>query len=207
LQEEINQKTISLCVKGGRISASLLKTAMKKFLADMERRKQRSAQGRQAEGRQKEVTAHGKQSLKKLMRQGSQLTNIEITDKNIKSFDRVARKYSIDYSLKKDSSTDPPRYLVFFKAKDVDVMTKAFQEYAGVSMKKEKKVSIRKKLQIAKERVAKQRERDKTKQKDRGSPYDKENEAGTFQKEDQGKGPAGKEGRKRMEAEAVRHAP
>ena len=115
-----------------------------------------------------DVTAHGKQSLKKLMRQGSQLTNIEITDKNIKSFDRVARKYSIDYSLKKDSSTDPPRYLVFFKAKDVDVMTKAFQEYAGVSMKKEKKVSIRKKLQIAKERVAKQRERDKTKQKDRG---------------------------------------
>ena len=102
------------------------------------------------------------------MRQGSQLTNIEITDKNIKSFDRVARKYSIDYSLKKDSSTDPPRYLVFFKAKDVDVMTKAFQEYAGISMKKEKKVSIRKKLQIAKERVAKQRERDKTKQKDRG---------------------------------------
>ena len=47
-------------------------------------------------------------------------------------------------------------------------MTKAFQEYAGISMKKEKKVSIRKKLQIAKERVAKQRERDKTKQKDRG---------------------------------------
>ena len=97
MQEEINQKTISLCVKGGRISANLLKAAMKKFLADMERRKQRSAQGRQAEGKQKEVTAHGKQSLKKLMRQGSQLTNIEITDKNIKSFDRVARKYSIDY--------------------------------------------------------------------------------------------------------------
>ena len=160
MQEEINQKTISLCVKGGRISASLLKAAMKKFLADMEKRKQKSAQNRQAEGKKKDVTVHGKQSLKKLMRQGSQLTNIEITDKNIKS--------SIDYSLKKDSSTDPPRYLVFFKAKDVDVMTKAFQEYAGVSMKKTKKASIRKKLQIAKERVAKQRERDKTKQKDRG---------------------------------------
>ena len=155
-------------MNGGRISASLLKAAMKKFLADMEKRKQKSAQNRQAEGKKKDVTVHGKQSLKKLMRQGSQLTNIEITDKNIKSFDRVARKYSIDYSLKKDSSTDPPRYLVFFKAKDVDVMTKAFQEYAGVSMKKTKKASIRKKLQIAKERVAKQRERDKTKQKDRG---------------------------------------
>lgn len=168
MQEEINQKTIALCMKGGRISASLLKADMKKYLADIEKRKQKSVQRQQAEGKKKNVAAHGKQSLKKLMRQGSQLTNIEITDKNIKSFDRVARKYSIDYSLKKDSSTDPPRYLVFFKAKDVDVMTKAFQEYAGVSMKKTKKASIRKKLQIAKERVAKQRERDKTKQKDRG---------------------------------------
>lgn len=35
-------------------------------------------------------------------------------------------------------------------------------------MKKEKEGVYRKKLQIAKERVAKQRERDKTKQKDRG---------------------------------------
>ena len=58
--------------------------------------------------------------------------------------------------------------MVFFKAKDVDVMTKAFQEYAGVSMKKSKKVSIRKKLSLAIEKVAKQREREKTKQKDRG---------------------------------------
>ena len=74
MQEEINQKTISLCVKGGRISASLLKAAMKKFLADMEKRKQKSAQNRQAEGKKKDVTVHGKQSLKKLMRQGSQLT-------------------------------------------------------------------------------------------------------------------------------------
>jgi len=37
----------------------------------------------------------------------------------------VARKYSIDYSLKKDKSVDPPKYLVFFRAKDVDVMTAA----------------------------------------------------------------------------------
>jgi len=69
--------------------------------------------------------------------------------------------------LKRDSSVNPPRYLVFFKAKDVEVMNSAFKEYAGVSLKKTKKMSIRKKLQIAKERVAKHREREKTKQKNR----------------------------------------
>lgn len=53
-----------------------------------------------------------------LMEQDVQLTNIEVTDQNIRSFDRVARKYNIDYALKKDKSNNPPRYLVFFKARD-----------------------------------------------------------------------------------------
>ena len=33
------------------------------------------------------------------------------TDENIKSFDRVARKYGIDYSLKKEVGAGPPKYL------------------------------------------------------------------------------------------------
>lgn len=168
MQDEVNEKTISLCVRGVKMSAALLKAAMRKYLADMEKKKLQSKQTINDPGKKREPEQkQGKQTLKKLMQQGSELTNIEITDNNIKSFDRVARKYGIDYSLKRDSSVNPPRYLVFFKAKDVDVMKAAFKEYAGVSLKKSKKVSIRKKLQLAKERVAKHRERDKTKQKDR----------------------------------------
>lgn len=168
MQDEVNEKTISLCVRGVKMSAALLKAAMRKYLADVEKKKQQSKQTINDPDKKREPEQkQGKQTLKKLMQQGSELTNIEITDNNIKSFDRVARKYGIDYSLKRDSSVNPPRYLVFFKAKDVDVMKAAFKEYAGVSLKKSKKVSIRKKLQLAKERVAKHRERDKTKQKDR----------------------------------------
>lgn len=102
--------------------------------------------------------------------QGVQLSNIKITDENIKSFDRVARKYGIDYSLKKEVGADPPKYLVFFKAKDVDVMTAAFREYAGVELKKKqaKKPSVRKKLQKSVERKAKHRQRVKQRQKSRG---------------------------------------
>lgn len=168
MQDEVNEKTISLCVRGGKMTAALLKAAMRKYLADLEKMKQQVRRSVDTSEKKREPTQkQGKQSLKKLVQQGSELTNIEITDNNIKSFDRVARKYGIDYSLKRDSSVKPSRYLVFFKAKDVDVMKAAFKEYAGISLKKSKKVSIRKKLQLAKERVAKHRERDKTKQKDR----------------------------------------
>ncbi|MCD8249306.1 MAG: PcfB family protein [Lachnospiraceae bacterium] len=166
MQEEVNEKTISLCIKGGKISGNILKAALKKLVSEMEKKKQKS----QAQTDSGQTTNHGKQSLKKMMKDGSQLSNIEITDNNIKSFERVARKYSIDYSLKKDSSTEPPRYMVFFRAKDVDVMTAAFKEYAGISAQKQKKpkMSIREKLQIAKDRAAKHRKREKDKSKDRG---------------------------------------
>ena len=165
MQDEVNEKTIALCTRGVKITAAILKAAMRKYLVEHEKHKQKQVQKQVADSQKEQ--SHGKQTLRKLVNSGSQLTNIEITDNNIKSFDRVARKYGIDYSLKRDTSVTPPRYMVFFKAKDVDVMKAAFQEYAGVSLKKSKKASIRRKRQLAKERVAKHRERDKTKQKNR----------------------------------------
>ncbi len=182
MQEEVNEKTISLCVQCSRMTASVLKAVMRKSLNDLDRKKQKHDQIKQAEkkgqanekGRRKEQlrqekkTPKGKQTMQNLMAKGAQLTNILITDDNIKSFDRIARKYGIDYSLKRDNSVTPPKYLVFFRAKDVDVMTAAFREYTGVTMNKAKKPSVRKKLQQTIQRLAKHRERIKTRQKDRG---------------------------------------
>lgn len=184
MQDEVNEKIIALSVQTGRMTANVLKAAIRKFLDIGQSQKQKKSQVKQAikngkaqeKGREKErkkqekKKPHGKQSIKKLVEQGAQLSNIQITDNNIKSFDRVARKYGIDYSLKKDSRVDPPLYMVFFKAKDVDVMTAAFKEYAGIELdqSKKKKPSVRKKLQKAKERKAKHRQRVKTRQKVRG---------------------------------------
>lgn len=162
MQEEVNEKTISICVKGGKISEELLRKAIVKVVQHMTASKQKSTVKKESQVKQ------GKTSLKQMMKDGSQLQNIEITNSNIKSFERVARKYGVTYSLKKDRSTEPPRYLVFFRAKDVDVITAAFKEYAGVAMAKEKKVSIRKKLQAAIEKVNQHRERNKEQEKDRG---------------------------------------
>ena len=83
------------------------------------------------------------------MRQGQSVSNIEITDGNIKSFQRVARKYSVNYALKKDTSGEIPKYLVFFKARDADALTAAFQEYAVREIRREKKPTIQEQLQKA----------------------------------------------------------
>ncbi len=169
MQDEVSEKLIALCINGGKISARILKDTMEKALADLERSGQQERYNASEKQKDKKQTvSHGKQSLKKLAENGTQLSNIEITDGNIKSFAKCARKYNIDYSLKKDKSVISPRYFVFFRAKDVDSITAAFKEYTGRTLNKAKKPSVRKKLELAKERVAKHREREKTKHKDRG---------------------------------------
>ena len=168
MQEEVNEKTVSLCITGGKVTVRLLKQAMMRFLAAMEKEKvERSRKQQQTKG-PPDKEYHGKQSMKKLAQQNVQLSNIEITDGNIKSFERVAKKYSIDFSLKKDVTADPPRYYVFFKARDADVMTAAFKEYTGQSLNKDKKPSVRKKLQQAiSKSLKKHRELEKTKGKEK----------------------------------------
>ena len=168
MQDEVNEKTVSLCIRCGKVTANLLKAAMKKALVKMEQEKQKLKGQKQPKQDKEDKTYKGKQSMDKLMKQNVQLSNIEITDGNIKSFERVAKKYSIDFSLKKDVNADPPRYYVFFKARDADVMTAAFKEYTGQSLSKDKKPSVRKKLQQAiSKSLKKHRELEKTKGKEK----------------------------------------
>ena len=168
MQDEVNEKTVSLCIRCGKVTANLLKAAMKKALTKMEQEKQKLQGQKQPKQDKEDKTYKGKQSMDKLMKQNVQLSNIEITDGNIKSFERVAKKYSIDFSLKKDVNADPPRYYVFFKARDADVMIAAFKEYTGQSLNKDKKPSVRKKLhQAISKSLKKHRELEKTKGKEK----------------------------------------
>ena len=101
----------------------------------------------------KDVIPHGKQTVKQLAAQNQGLTNIEITDKNIKDFDRVARKYGVDYAVKKDKTVSPPKYLVFFKARDADALTAAFKEYTANTIKKKNKEPIAVKIKNIAEKI------------------------------------------------------
>ena len=157
MQEEITQKTLALCVETGKMTAQLLQQAMKKVLADMEKHK-KNPQFR-----------HGKQTLRQLMKHNTGVSNIEITDQNIRAFSSTAKKYGLDFALKKDTSGEHTRYLVFFKGRDADVITAAFREFSAKNLEKEKKPSIRKELEQAKQQAkAQHRQREKVKTKDRG---------------------------------------
>lgn len=146
MQEEIESRTVTLSVNATKLTARTLKRALEKFLAYQ---KNKSVQHKQ----NKDVVPHGKQTVKQLAAQNQGLTNIEITDKNIKDFDRVARKYGVDYAVKKDKTVSPPKYLVFFKAKDADALTAAFREYTAKSIKKKDKEPIADKLKSIAETI------------------------------------------------------
>ena len=161
MQDEVNEKTMALCIKGGKISAQILKAALTKLLAEIEKKKQQS---KKMGGQNR--CKRGKQSIKSLQKSGAQITNIVVTDNNIKSFDRVARKYGIDYSLKKVEQEGKSEYLVFFKAKDVDVMTVAFKEYTSETLKKQKRESVRQKLEKVKEELSNHRQLKKEKKRE-----------------------------------------
>jgi len=81
-------------------------------------------------------TGKGKQTVKQLVGQGHGVTNIEISNKNIKTFEGIARKYGVDFAVKKDAAELPPKWLVFFKGRDTDAVTAAFKEYSTKQMNK-----------------------------------------------------------------------
>lgn len=159
MQEEVTQGAVTLIVEASKMSADVLQKAMKKVLDEM----QKGISGH------KSNLYHGKQTLRQLMKHNTGVSNIEITDQNIKAFSATAKKYGIDFALKKDTSGEVPRYLVFFKGRDADVITAAFREFSAKNLAKEKKPSIRKALSQAQEKAkVSHREREKVKTKDRG---------------------------------------
>lgn len=89
---------------------------------------------------------HGKMSVEKLIRKDQGAQQIDIAKSGIKDFERVLNKYGVDYAIRKDNTQDPPRYMVFFKARDADVLTAAFKEYSAKFQTREKRPSVLKAL-------------------------------------------------------------
>ena len=155
MQEEVTQKTIALVIKTAKLDANVLKAAMRMYLNHQKQKAQKT---------------HGKTSVKKLVGEGVGVSSIEVTDGNIKSFERVAKRYRVDFAIKKDKTTEPPKYLVFFKGRDADAVAQAFKEFVYGNEKKKGRVSLREKLKHFKDALSqdKNRERSREKNKDRG---------------------------------------
>ena len=100
MQEEVENRTLTLVVSGTKFTGRLLKAAISKYMAHRKEKKLQKQKSRDTP-----VIPHGKQTVKQLIGQNQGVSNIEITDPSIKEFEKIARKYGVDYAVKKDRSS------------------------------------------------------------------------------------------------------
>lgn len=139
MQEEVENRTLTLAVSGSKFSGQMLKTAIGKYLAHRTEAKRQKA-------RDGPVTPRGRQTVKQLIGQGQGVSSIEANDPSLRDFERIARKYSVDYAIKRDRAADPPRFLIFFKARDEAAITAAFTEFSANKVRKASRPSVLQKL-------------------------------------------------------------
>lgn len=122
MQEEIERRTVVLSVNATKLTGR----ALAKILAAAVRKIQKEYRNGQ--------TPQGKQSVKKLMNHGVSTKSIDLSG-DTKLFDRVARKYNVDYAFHK---TGPNKYLLFFKAGQADAIAACFGEYSKLVLNRGK---------------------------------------------------------------------
>lgn len=130
MQEEIEQKSFNIMISTTKLSTRTVLNAVKAAI--------RLYQSKASQGKQ--------QSVRTLLRQNRGVSSVEISKTGIKGFERYAKKYGIDYAIRKDSSEVPPKYLVFFKAPDAEAFQSAFKEYSASLLSKSKRPSVLAKL-------------------------------------------------------------
>lgn len=134
MQEEVNQKTVALMMNTSKLTGRVLARAMSKYLSHVKYK------------RANPTMPKGKQTVKQLAKQGQGMSSIEVSDENIKSFEQVARKYGVDFAVMRDKG-DPKKHIVFFKGRDSDAITNAFEAYSKQIMRQASRPSVLAQLQ------------------------------------------------------------
>ena len=137
MQEEVEQRIVSLMISCGKLGEQEFRKAVAKLLEQLKSGHQKHQYSK--------ANPHGKMTVKQLAAKDKGLQSIEVTDQNIGSFNRIARKYGIDFAPFKVKGEK--RYMVFFKAPDADAMTAAFKEYTTKQVRKAERTSVLEKLQ------------------------------------------------------------
>ena len=132
MQEDIENRTVNLAVVTTKLTARTVIAAVLVYLRHRDK----------AQARKLNTVPEGKQSVKDLLRQKQGVNSIDISGTDLKGFESIARKYGIDYAVRKDRSVNPPKYLVFFKGKEADVMNAAFNEYSAKVMRQGQRPSV-----------------------------------------------------------------
>ena len=146
MQEEVEQKSLTLTVNAAKMTARLFRAAIAKYVAHRKEKKHDAQTG---------VRYVGRQSVKKLVGQNQGVSNIELSGQDLKEFQRITRRYGVDYAIHKVDG-DKLRVLVFFKARDSDALTAALKELASTKARTQsERPSVLQRLEKAKEQTAK----------------------------------------------------
>ena len=117
----MSRQTIAVSVKASKLTARALAYVV-------------AAVGRKiAKEHRKAQTPHGKQSVRKLMGHGGDINAIEVDTPKL--FDKVARKWGVDYAIRR---VGEEKYLLLFKARQADAITGCFAEYSRLELKRAK---------------------------------------------------------------------
>jgi len=170
LHEEINEKSISLAVRVGKASANEIRKVLEKIIADM--KSQSTANNITKTNKTPERTEsvnvkRGKQTLKQLSKQNAGLSSVELKDPDLRTLYRSMKQNGVDFAPVKDGKG---KYTLFFKGRDADALTHAFQQYTGKLTNRANKPSISKTLSAMKQAAQSlNASRDKVKNRDKGA--------------------------------------
>ena len=128
MQEDLENKSVTLIINSSKLTGRTLAAAFTKLLR-YTRNKAR---------KHHDVKPQGKQTIKELIGQNQGVEKTELADKEeVKTFDRIAKQYGVDYAIKKGYSPEgKKRYILFFKARDRSAIDQAMSEYALEFVKK-----------------------------------------------------------------------
>lgn len=154
INEEIARKTLQLEVQAGKSLAREILKLLKKVM-DESKKKGNLDKYVQAQGSERK--------LKDMVKKG-QLEELPIKEAELKELKKELNRYGVNFSVMKDKESD--RYSVFFQAKDMKVMEKAFQRAVASAEKKvDRKTSIHKNIEKFKEMAKNSISKDKIKNK------------------------------------------
>ncbi len=152
MQEYVENRSIALTVRASKLTARALAKILEAALRQIQK------QHRKAQ------TPQGRQSVRKLMNHRTAVNTIPL-DGNTRLFDRVARKWNVDYSFRK---TGPKKYLLLFKSGQADAITACFSDYTRQYMARarDRRLPIHQQLRAAMEqaRAQKPREHERTRE-------------------------------------------
>ena len=147
MQEEIENRSINLAITTTRLTGHTIVAGIKTYLNHRAKVKSQKL-AKTAEG------PHGKMTVKELIGKEQGVSSIPLDDSRIRDFERVARKYGVDFAVTKDKTQVPPKYTIFFKAKDADALTAIVEDYTKKQLRQKERPSLLKQLTKLKAIVA-----------------------------------------------------